>query len=66
MATGRKALVKGRKDSGSGRDTAVLEAIAEAADPHTPPTEDEILSLILGELTGAAERRGEISDTRKP
>ena len=28
----------------------ILAALMEAADPNTPPTEDEILGLILGEV----------------
>jgi len=28
----------------------ILAALMDAADPNTPPTEDEILGLILGEV----------------
>ena len=28
----------------------ILAAVMDAADPNTPPTEDEILGLILGEM----------------
>ena len=28
----------------------ILAALMDAADPNTPPTEDEILGLILGEM----------------
>jgi hypothetical protein len=40
----------------------ILAALMDAADPNTPPTEDEILGLILGEVafmhkTGAFPHR---------
>lgn len=38
----RRAIVANREK--------VLAALMDAADPNTPPTEDEILGLILGEM----------------
>ncbi len=43
----------------------ILAALMETADPNTPPTEDEILGLILGEVafmykTGAFARPGRL------
>jgi uncharacterized membrane protein len=34
----------------------ILSALVAASDPHAPPTEEEVLSLILGEMTSVCSR----------
>jgi len=51
MLTERRPLVKPADAMAVDHDPELLEALIRVADPHAPPTEDEILSLILGELT---------------
>ena len=44
------------------QDAEVLHAIVESAGPLGPPSEDEILSLILGELPRAMNRKRHVPD----
>ena len=50
FAAPRTADAAGRRAVATDREK-VLAALMDAADPNTPPTEDEILGLILGEMT---------------
>jgi hypothetical protein len=44
LAEAEQTLIASNQDK-------VLAALMDAADPNTPPTEDEILGLILGEMS---------------
>jgi len=44
----------------------LLSTLVAAADPDSPPTEDEILSLILEELQAVGRHNLELPDKRKP
>jgi hypothetical protein len=43
-------LAKAEEARIASKQEEILAALMEAADPNTPPTEDEILGLILGEV----------------
>ena len=50
MAPIRFRLIAGDPDLVALNQREVLTALIAEADPNAPPTEDEILSLILGEM----------------
>ncbi len=53
----QKERLRARGRNASKRpDGELLSALVEAADPHSPPSEEEILSLILGELSSVCNR----------
>jgi len=43
----------------------ILAALMNAADPNTPPTEDEILGLILGEVA-LTNKSGALAQPKRP
>lgn len=57
MLTARQSLTRHPRPPAAHPDPELLQAIMATADPVQPPTEDEILSLILGELPHIRSRK---------